>query len=457
LKNSKPERAVELPAWLEDILADNVPFRDFYITKGLGSGGTFASACWHYLMCLTNSKSKYSWHVSPSYTESLIVAIPEFDKVLTDVFGLVENRHYWITYAQPPRITFKWGQVIRFMSAQRYKKLVGATISHATGTEPGLFHEEVFKKVEARCRCPNAKLIQRFWEGTPEGMGNEYERLANFEEGVNEDTNARRVIVTTFMNKYLPEGFAQKLAASYKSDAGRLASYIYGIFKPFHKGTAYPNFMESINCSNDVDASMDDINLSFDWQASPLAWGAWQKQTEFIGSAYTKFERLVLVAESSGESRGIRDAVNEFKIAFPVDQFRKVPIHLWGGHDGFSSSIFSETSAFSIARKLLQEEGYQTVTIKAPRAAPAVRDRVEIVDQLFAQRMVKLGIWNRNTIKAYSETALKDGTWELKKERGKDTTHFSDASDYFLFHAAKNMNLDFTNLAKKTKKRGVNR
>jgi hypothetical protein len=457
LKSENPEKEIKAPAWLEQVLTDQVPFRDFYITKGLGSGGTFASAMWHFSMCLINRKSKFSWHVSPSYTESLIVAIPEFEKVLTEVFGLIENKHYWVTYAQPPRISFRWGQVIRFMSAQRYKKLVGATISHATGTEPGLFHEEVFKKVEARCRCPNAKLIQRFWEGTPEGMGNEYEKLANFEEGVNEKQNARRVIVTTFMNKHLPEGFAQKLANGYANDPGKLKSYIYGIFAPFHRGTAYPNFMESINCSKDIEASSDDINLSFDWQASPLAWGAWQKQTEFIGNAYTKFERLVQVAESSGNSRGIRDAVNEFTMAFPVKEFAATQINLWGGHDGHSPSHLADTSAFSIVKKLLNDLGYYKVLVKAPRSAPAVRDRLEIVDQLFAQRLVRIGIWNRNTIKGYSETALKEGTWELDKRRGKDTTHFSDASDYFLFYAAKDMNLDFTTLARKNKRRGVNR
>ena len=438
-KSLLPPKKVEAPFWLQEIFEDETEDRDFYITKGLGSGGTFGSAVWHFAMCLINKNSKHSWHVSPTYTESLIVALPEFEKVLTEFYGLTEGSHYRVIYGAPPKIVFSWGQVIRFMSAERWKKLVGANISHSTATEPGIFHAEAFNKISDRTRCPNAKRIQRLWEGTPEGVDNEYAKRADFRVGVEPKRNARRVIVTTYQNPHLKPGYVQSLERRYEHDPGKRASYIDGLFKPFTRGTAYPDFVESALVTDQISPQLLDIHLTFDWQASPIAWSAWQKQTHFVGQGLVKVDYLAMLAESSGHSRGLKDAVNEFVYAFPAAQYGRQTVFLWGGHDGYAANMFADQSAFSLVRQELQRAGFSNVSIKAPRAAPKVRERLEIVNSLFRARCVKLGDWCRNSIKGYSQAALKDGTWELIKKRGEDPTHFPDAGDYFLYHQARAM------------------
>lgn len=416
-----------LPDWVDDFYHDKTDYRSFYCTKGLGAGGTYGGVLWHVLMCFENNKSPLSWAIAPTYQQVADTLIPTFAEVLSDEFELEEGIDYSIVVSNRPRLILHLtGQEIHFKSANRPDRLVGPSISHILGTEPGLWDKVAFEKSEARLRCKRAKRRQKLYEGTPEGLGNAYELRANFDEGVNQERNARRAIVKTSHNLHLPGQYVESLNSTYAYDPAKLESYVNGLFVSFAKGSAYWEFRESRNVTLGVKAS-EYLPLIFNWDfgTSPLAWVGAQMQpvTKKNGE---RVHRFVALAEGSGNARGLMDACAEFVDAFPPHEFSNTPIWIHGGHDGFFGSHLSDLCAYDQIYNYLKRY-YRIVEIRAARKAPEIKDRLERVNALFLYERYVIAAWCRNLIKSHSQSNLKDGTWKLEKKKDNDLTHFSDS------------------------------
>lgn len=429
----------ELPDWVWDVINDTTEERVFWITKGLGSGGTYGLAIWHYLKCLQNNRSKYSWSIAPTYQQVADTLIPTFTEVLTAFFGLEELKDYELIQSGRPRLILKGGQEIHFKSANRPDRMVGPSISHASGTEVGLWPRMAFEKSSARVRCPKAVSLQYLGEGTPEGM-NWWEKEANIPVEIEEERNYRRVVLHTADNLHLKPGYVDKLIRTYSYDPQKLESYLYGRFVPFTKGTAYWEFVEARDVLADFKASRYlPIRFTWDFGISPLPWVAIQAQpVERGGMRQTCFRA---VAESSGKSRGLLDACAEFVEAFDPVEFSDTTIELDGGHDGFAGSHLADSCAFDTIQQYLKKF-YRHVVVVASRSAPLRKDRLERTNALFAYRMHQVDSRCVNLINSYRMSCLKEGTWELEKKRGEDYTHFADAASNALFNMTKSMDLE---------------
>ncbi len=438
---------VALPWWVGEILNDSTENRRFYITKGLGSGGTWGAACWHYLMCLYNRHSAFSWAVAPTYQQVQDTLIPTFAEVLQTVFGLEENQDYEVTASGRPRLYLKkYRQTIHFKSANRADRFVGPSISHLTMTEPGLYQPVAFEKATARLRCPKAIRLQQLWEGTPEGLGNRWQEEADFPEGVNEEKNARRVILWTEDNTHLKPSYVENLKSAYSYDAVKLESYLYGSFKPFTKGTAYWEFFDSRNVVLDVQPSPYlPIVFSWDFGVSPLPWVTLQQQP--IRRKNRDFKRFVVIGEGDGKAKGVLDGVAQFIATFPPHTYAGTPIVIDGGHDGFHGSHLSESCAFDQILSRLRQY-YSNVTIAASRSAPGHEESFNQINACFAYEILVVAAWCRNTIKSLTQSSFKEGTWGLLKKRGEDPTHFADALRAPIFRLTKGMDLEAPNQPK---------
>jgi len=453
---AQTEIDIEIPWWVGEILPDPTPMRETYITKGLGAGGTYGAACWHYLRCLDNPKSRFSWHVAPTHSEIDLTSMPIFWEVLSQRFGLKEGKHFEIIRSSPQKIKFRWGQEIVFMSAYREERLVGASISHASGTECQKFSEETYQQIAKRCRCPKAKIIQRLYEGVPERDDDAYAARANFEEGLDEAKNRRRINVWTTDNTALPPEYYPTLLEQFNHDPARCEMYTKGVFRTITKGSAYWEFYQSDVVTLDVRADpRTPIAISWDFQKAPLSWVACQTQNHFVGHAMEQEQLKVFLGESTGEARGIMDACIEFMVQFPPDKFKHTRIEIDGGADGFSGSFHSDQCAFDQIREQLKAK-YQNVSIVADKKAPKIRDRLERTNDLFAYKKVRIAAWMKNLIHAYSNTGLKPGEWSLQKNKDatKDTTHYSDAADYHLWRSCRDWKL---RAAKGKRVRGISR
>lgn len=438
----KPRNSqVVVPDWVWDCLEDTTPDRKFWITKGLGSGGTYGGAMWHIAMCRINKRSPLSWVIGPAYQQVRDTLIPAFAQVLTEIYGYEEFRDFEITKSGFPGIHLKRSkQDILFKSANKPERFVGSSISHCLTTEPGLIAKVAFEKSSMRIRCPKATRRQAMFEGTPEGVGNWYEQEANFEGEFNESKNYRRITLWTDDNPYL-DNYADTVRQTYSYDSAKLESYLYGRFVPFTKGTAYWEFAHSRNVKlNLIPSEVIPLTITWDWNYTPLAWCAWQRQNVWtrLGEQFT---RMAVLGESSGRSKGIPDACAEFTAQFPPEKFKNTPIEIDGGCDGYSNSHLSSLTAFSQVKEILSKY-YTNVRVVAERSAPLIKHRLQRHNALLSYAYLVIAAWCQNTIKSHELTSLKKDTWEIEKKNKDFHTHWADALGYSIFRTTKGLDLE---------------
>jgi hypothetical protein len=443
---AESERQLITPFWVWDLLRDKTNYRCHWITKGLGAGGTHGAVLWHLLTCRANKDSKFSWSIGPTFTQVENTLIPEFVKVLFDYFGLVEGQHFDVISSKRPRIvihvwkTPRGAQEIHFFSAEKAERFVGPSVSHASGTEVGLWRRVAFEKTRARIRCAYAKIKQFLLEGTPEGF-NWYEKEANFPEGILEARNYRRIILHTSDNPTLDPDYIDNLRMAYEYDPGKLESYLFGLFVSFNRGTAYWEFFESRNVLKYIPTPQpaSEILFCWDFNRSPLAWVAMQKfTTEKNGF---RRQQYVCIAESSGKSRGLMDACAEFMARFPKERFFRTEIGIYGGHDGYTDRHNTPQCDFRQIQDYLKAGGFANSHIKADKAAPGIRPSLEKMAALMAYDMLAVSPECTRTINGFAKTSLIDGTWSFEKPAGEDWTHYADGPRYALTQIFKHVNI----------------
>lgn len=435
------KQAVLIPDWVHEVLENDTKHHRFWITKGLGAGGTYGAAIWHYLMCLINYRSPFSWAIAPTFQQVADTLIPVMSEVLSQVFLLEEGVDYDIVRSQFPRIDLRKNkQSILFKSANRPERFVGPSISHCWMSEPGLAKREAYQKSSARLRCPKAERLQYMLEGSPEGLGNFFEEDGNFPEGLDEVNNRTRIILWTHDNPVLGNDYVENLKRVYQHDEHKIQSYVYGRFVAFTKGTGYWEFRHSRNVKLDMEASPAlPLVMTWDWNHTPLAWCALQKQHIWTKRG-TKYDRYTVLGESSGKYSGIMDSCAEFISQFPPDKYGDTPIEIDGGNDGYFKSHLAGSCAFDQVYDCLRKY-YRNVTIVAARAAPLVKDRLQKHNALLAYQYLAIAAWCRNTIKSHEQTNLVQGTWKIEKSNGDMVTHWGDALGYALFRMTKHLDL----------------
>jgi hypothetical protein len=438
------EFRLEAPWWVAECLEDNTPFRDFHITKGYGSGGTYGATMWDLELCFGENKhSPTSWVVAPTFAQIEDPIISTLAEILKDHYKLEAGEHYDLNISGRPKLTLPNGHTIRFKSAKRSDSLVAENISHVRCTEAGLYAPVVFERLTGRVRCPKAGRLQRMFEGTPEGM-TAWETLANFPEGVDEKNNARRIIVETADNWRLPQGFLEKLQATLAHDPAKLISYTKGLFMPFVRGTAYWEFRESrdVLTKPEQPNEYSPLILGMDFNKWPLAWVCMQKFSKNILD-YRR-EYYVQHGESDGKARGLLDALSDFMRQYPPSRYGHLHIDVIGDASGYSGShrTAEEGSDYDVIARTLRAN-YRSVSINSPKANPRIKDRLNQHNSAFAYERYKLNPNQKNTIRSYQETRLKDGTWDIDKPANDDKTHWGDAAGYLLFEQMKGT--DFEN------------
>lgn len=432
---------VTVPDWVFDALEDETDDRRFWITKGLGSGGTYGGVIWHLTLSEQfNYNSPSSWVVAPTFTQVRDPLIPTFIEVMQRVFGYEAGQDYELIRSGAPRIELASGHTIYFKSANRPEMFVGANISHYLMTEPGLIARLAYEKTNDRLRCPKAGRLQAMLEGTPEGVGNFYQEEADFEGEILEAKNYRRFIVWTEDNPYL-DNYAEKVRRNYGHDKAKLESYLYGRFVPLTKGNAYWEFSHSRNVKLDLAASEYlPLTITWDWNHTPLAFVAWQRKTVHTraGDVYSRIEVL---GESSGKSKGIMDACAEFIAQFPPDRFRDTPIEIDGGCDGYAKSHLTNLCAFDQVIQVLKKY-YTNVKIVASRKAPLIEHRLQRHNALLAYAYLVIAAWCRNTIKSHETTNLKKHSWDIDKSGEDLFSHWGDGLGYSIFRTTKGLDLE---------------
>lgn len=449
--NSTNATTAEIPDWVFDCLKCDEQYRKFFITKGIGSGGTYGACLWHLVMCAINSESVLSWFVAPTFSQIMSPVIPTFCDILTTKFGMQENVDFQVRVGSSIKLLLRnSNQVIAFKSANKPGSLVAASISHLTGTELPFWPEESFQRAVQRVRCPKATRLQSMFEFAPEGAENWASNLCDFPPGLNKELNAERVILWTADNKHQPPGYIKSLEDLYGYDQNRLRAYLYGEITPFSKSTAYWEYRPHLHVGPTKPARILPLRISWDFNLSPIAWVAIQKQPMI--TLHKQFYVYSCLAESSGHSRGLLDACAEIVATFPPQYWANTEIEIDGDPAGHAGHVSSGTNPYDIIKKYLRQF-YPNLTVVAPRSAPSIQARLERTNQLFAYNRVVIDPRCEMLKGGLRDTQLKKGQWEILKPPNDKHTHHPDAASYGLFNLAKDDILD----GNRVKKRGWNR
>jgi hypothetical protein len=446
-------RKITTPWWVYDAISDLTPERIFWITGGLGSGKTTGAAQWFIERWLLNVNSRFSWGVAPTYTKVEQIIIPAVVQVLHDTYGLRERTHYSLTRTPFWKLQLKGYQhELHFLSGDRPELFVGSNIASWWITEPGLQRREVFEKCQTRLRCPRAVVRQGLGEGTPEGL-NWYADLADIPgpsgeySRVDGEKNFRRFIVETTMNKHLmpsPEVYAQtKIRDVYSYDPAKALSYEKGLFTKFTKGSAYWEFVESRNVTYGYAPSPEaPIFLSFDFNVAPLAWVAMQEFSVRRHPNAPRSHTIVALGESSGESRGLMDAVAEFAALFPASSYSSTPIRVFGDSNGHARNYHTAGSDYNSILHYLNGLGFHNASVVAARSNPMVKHRLEKTAALMAYEKFLVSVNCKRLIQSFVKTSLREGTFDIEKPKDDDWTHYADACTYCLFQLSKDIKLE---------------
>jgi hypothetical protein len=420
---------------------------------GLGAAKSYNGQIWDLCRVLTNGvllsepKPSISWTVAPNYRicDTLVDLTLE---VARDIFGLIEGVNYVFHRAYPRWLDFKkmgLNHKLMFLSADNPEHFVSTSITHWRWSEVAVSKPIVLEKIQDRLRDKRAKVLQGLGDSTPEGVDNHFCELAGFVGGerqaIDEKRNFRVYRVETGDNvANLAPGYLEALRARYEYDPAKLKSYEKGLFVPFHKGMAYYEFVESRNVTQPVQPNPEiPVYFCWDFNASPLAWVAAQKFWTQENYYSPRREKVIGLKESSGEARGLMDAVAEFAAKFPVARFANTLIEVHGDASGWAKSHKGNTASdYSNIDDYLRSLGYRNVSLQALRSNPIVRQRLEKVAALMAYEYVSVTSECTKTIMGFRKTALKEGTWDIEKPSGEDWTHYPDAFTYGLFKLYKN-------------------
>jgi len=450
-KDGVEQRTVQTPWWVCDAINDQTAERIFWVTGGLGSGKTTGAAMWFVDRWLLNRNSRFSWGVAPTYTKVEQIIIPAVVQVLHDVYGLRERVHYSLTRTPFWKLVLRGYQhELHFLSGDRPELFVGSNIASWWITEPGLQSREVYEKCQTRLRCPRAVVRQGMGEGTPEGI-NWYADMADIPgigySRVDGERNFRRFIVETTMNRHLtpsPEVYAKtKIRDVYAYDPNKVQSYEKGLFTKFTKGSAYWEFVESRNVTASFQKTTSlPVMLTFDFNVAPLAWVAMQEFKTQKNAFSPREHKVVALAESSGESRGLMDAVAEFAAEFSPSEFGHTPIYVFGDASGHARNYHASGSDYASVQHYLNALGFYNVQIMAAKSNPQIKHRLEKTAALMAYEKFAVDVKCKRLIQSFVKTALREGTFQIEKPRGEDWTHYSDACTYCLFQISKDIKIE---------------
>jgi hypothetical protein len=439
-------REVDIQWWVQEAIQD-LRTKVFATTAGLGSGKThgLCQIAWH--KTCVDPDVKFNCFMMPTYQRILDTAIPTFDKVLYSL-GLLRGKHYKVVESPYPKI--KWlksknKSELHFVSAVRPDMLVGVTYGHGFISEAGSITEDAYKLALGRCRDTGAQLNQMFLEGVTQGNTNYYAQLFDYDPNkgwlkfkardyVNPNKRFRRFRLTTYDNqKYLPADYIQTLLETYEGQHNYIKAWIYGYFVPLLVGNAYANYNPVVHDVKD-DIAVNPfvpIDLTFDFNANPMSWVALQEHV--FDEARWRVKRDVAVREISPNIGQLDDAVIDFAVKFPVDEFARTEIRIFGDSSGHRGSHKSEQTDYEAIASLLREIGYQNVTIEALDYNPAETVSVEALNKRFLNDTLYIGPQCYQLKQSLLATRWREAIRKLYKPQDDKTTHLSDALKYWAY------------------------
>ena len=313
------------------------------LVGGYGSGKTYIGA----LRCLYLSyiNSPYpGMYVSSTWG----IAQKTIIMTLLEIMDRSDLEYTWNQQRGEVRIA-NWNGTIWFGSGDRPHSLRGSNLCWAGIDEPFIQRKDVFDQMVARVRVPQATHREVFLTGTPEEMNWGWE-LTN-----RDDLDMGIVVGSTLANEHLPQEYKDNLLSAYSKE--QVDAYVHGRFVNLTKGRVYKEFVRSEHEKERESLDLP-IMAGMDFNVNAMTAILFYKGADWMHC----FEEIRLKNSNTFEMCEIlRDKYPGITI-FPD-----------------ASGKAMKSSATESDHDIIRRAGFR---IKAPRANPPVRDRVNAVNKL---------------------------------------------------------------------------
>jgi len=308
---------------------------------------------------------------------------------------------------------------ILFRAVEEFERLRGSNLAWFGLDELTYTAEESWLRLEGRLRDPKATRLCGFSVWTPKGYDWVYERfIARKVDGY--ETVIARPFENRFLLSKIPD-YYERLKASY--DGRFYEQEVLGSYLDMHAGRVYFGF----------DRTRDVWEVEVD-PGRPLLW-ALDFNVDPMSSVIAQVrDGVVTVLDEIVLSRAsTHDACSEMARRFPTHGSGLV---VYADASGARLQT-SGTTDLEILRAFLRESPYGEVTFKIPKANPAVRDRIALMNAKLesaeGMRCVRIHPRCLELLKDFEQVSYKPNTVTIDKDRDPRRTHLSDALGYLVW------------------------
>jgi len=308
---------------------------------------------------------------------------------------------------------------VLFRAVEEFERLRGSNLAWFGLDELSYTSEEAWLRLEGRLRDPKAARLCGFAVWTPKGYDWVYERfVASCVEGY--ETVVARPFENRFLLDRIPD-YYDRLKSSY--DARFYQQEALGEYLSLHAGRVYYAFERQGNVAVAEVDNRRPLLWALDFNVDPMCSVVAQVDEERV----TVLDEIVLSRAST------RDACEEFG--------RRFPRHV-GGLVVYADATGARlqttgTTDLTILKEFLRDGAYGEVKFRIPRANPAVRERVTLMnaklESAAGERSLQMHPGCKELIKDFEQVTYKENSLVIDKERDPRRTHLSDAVGYLVW------------------------
>jgi hypothetical protein len=305
---------------------------------------------------------------------------------------------------------------ILFRAVEEFERLRGSNLAWFGLDELTYAPRQAWLRLEGRLRDPRAARLCGFAVWTPKGFDWVHERFVGSPVEGYESIQAR-----PFENQFLLErvpDYYQRLKHSY--DGRFYEQEVLGRYLELTAGRVYFAFSRAGNVADVEIALGSPLLWALDFNVDPMS----SVVAQMDGEEVRVLDEIVLNRAST------YDACAEFGNRFAEHAGGLV---IYADASG-SRRQTSGTTDVEILKKFVSERAYGDVRFRIPKANPAVRDRVTLMNSKLesaaGERMLVVHPRCKELIKDFEQVMYKENSQVIDKDRDPKRTHLSDALGY---------------------------
>ncbi|MGH9593918.1 MAG: terminase large subunit domain-containing protein [Bryobacteraceae bacterium] len=311
------------------------------------------------------------------------------------------------------------GSKILFRAVEEFERLRGSNLAWFGLDELTYTSEQAWLRLEGRLRDPKALRLCGFAVWTPKGYDWVYERfVADRVHGY--ETIAARPFENRHLLGRVPD-YYQRLKSSY--DPHFYEQEVLGEYLHLHTGRVYYGFEREQNLAAVAVDFQRPLLLAMDFNVDPMCAVIAQRTDEKLAV----LDEIVLSRAST------QRACEEFEARYPT---HAAGLQVYSDATGANLHT-TGTSDIAILKRFFRGGAYGEVTFLIPKANPAVKDRVMLMNAKLCPADGERALWVdpqcKELIKDLEQVAYKDGSQAIDKDRDPRRTHLSDALGYLVW------------------------